>query len=172
MSEDNSIEYGGIKLTGGKMLLIIPLISTLGGALWGAFELYNRLLSAEEALSNIDPPAITAEIKRMESVYSLIKDDVTKQITQLKESYEKDLSRIRSDLEIIEDRNSEISSIVKKSESSLSSSERELRDDVYSMEKQMQQSFKEYDNSLRQIRDDVEKRIKEILTNPLNNSGK
>jgi septal ring factor EnvC (AmiA/AmiB activator) len=172
MSEDNSIEYGGIKLTGSKLLLIIPILSTVSGALWAGFELYNRLLKAEDALNSIDPPAITAEIKRMESVYTLIKEDVTKQIQQVKEANEKDISRLRTDIDIIEDRNAEMSAIVKKTESELATAERELRDDVYAMERQMQEAFKESDNNVRLIRSDIEKKITEILTNPLNNSGK
>ena len=40
------IEYKGIKMGGSKLLIIIPLIGTLMGGLWGGFELYNRLLSA------------------------------------------------------------------------------------------------------------------------------
>ena len=34
------IEYKGIKLGGSKLVLLIPLLTTLGGALWGGFEFY------------------------------------------------------------------------------------------------------------------------------------
>ena len=169
---DNAIEYGGIKLSGSKLLIIIPLLTTISGGLWGGFELYNRLLKAEDSLNAIDPPAISAEIKRMESVYTLIKDDVTNQITQLKENNEKDIARLRDEIGLIDDRNSEINTMVKKSEADLSASERELRDDVYGMEKEMQKSFKDMDVNIKQVRTDLELRIKEILTNPLNNGSK
>ena len=32
------VEYGGVKLSGGKLFLIIPLISMLGGCLWAGFD--------------------------------------------------------------------------------------------------------------------------------------
>ena len=38
------VEYGGVKLSGGKLLLILPLLGTLGGGLWAGFEFYNCLL--------------------------------------------------------------------------------------------------------------------------------
>ena len=38
------IEYKGIKVGGSKLLLIIPLIGTIIGGLWGGFELYNSCL--------------------------------------------------------------------------------------------------------------------------------
>ena len=36
------VEYGGLKVGGSKLLLIIPLISMLGGGAWAGFELYNE----------------------------------------------------------------------------------------------------------------------------------
>ena len=34
------VEYGGVKLTGSKLFMIIPLVSMLGGGLWAGFEFY------------------------------------------------------------------------------------------------------------------------------------
>ena len=44
------IEYGGIKVKGGKLLLILPLLGTLGGAIWGGFEGYARWVAMETNL--------------------------------------------------------------------------------------------------------------------------
>jgi len=41
------VEYKGIKIGGGKLLLILPLLGTISGGLWGGIELYNRPLDAE-----------------------------------------------------------------------------------------------------------------------------
>ena len=35
------VEYKGIKVGGSKLLLIIPLIGTIIGGLWGGFEAYH-----------------------------------------------------------------------------------------------------------------------------------
>jgi hypothetical protein len=40
------LEYEGIKMSGSKLLIIIPLLGTLIGGMWGGFEVYNRLLEA------------------------------------------------------------------------------------------------------------------------------
>ena len=45
------IEYSGIKIGGSKLLLIVPLVGTIVGGLWGGFELYSRYLSMEEQIS-------------------------------------------------------------------------------------------------------------------------
>ena len=38
------VEYKGIKIGGSKLLLVLPLVGTIIGGLWGGFELYNRYL--------------------------------------------------------------------------------------------------------------------------------
>ena len=34
------VEIAGAKIKGGKILLILPILGTLGGGLWGGFEFY------------------------------------------------------------------------------------------------------------------------------------
>ena len=36
------IEYAGVKVGGSKALLILPLLGTIVGVLWGGFEIYQR----------------------------------------------------------------------------------------------------------------------------------
>ena len=42
------IEYKGIKVGGSKLLLVVPLIGTIIGGLWGGFELFNRYQMMEK----------------------------------------------------------------------------------------------------------------------------
>ena len=68
------VEYEGIKMSGSKMLLILPLLGTLIGGLWGGFELYNRLLDAEKTLAGLKPEAIQAELVRLTELTEIIKN--------------------------------------------------------------------------------------------------
>ena len=49
MSEKTTVEVGGVKFTGGKLFLVITILSTLGGIAWGGFEFYNdyRVMKAK-----------------------------------------------------------------------------------------------------------------------------
>jgi len=38
MSEKTTVEVGGVKFTGGKLFLVITILSTLGGAAWEALN--------------------------------------------------------------------------------------------------------------------------------------
>ena len=59
------IEYGGVKLGGSKMLLIVPLIGTIVGGLWGGFEVYQRYLDMESRISSFVSPDLSGLDKRI-----------------------------------------------------------------------------------------------------------
>ena len=138
-----SVEYEGIKMSGSKLLIILPLLGTLIGGLWGGFELYNRLLEAEEKLENLQPEVIEQEILRLTELTEVIKDNLQGDILEA--------SRLARDVE-----------------SSSAKTQREVRDDVYEMEREMQERFKEQDKEMREMRKELEERIQTILENPLN----
>jgi len=53
------IEYKGIKLGGSKLILILPLVGTLIGGLWGGFEVYQRYLQMEKKIQSYTAPNLT-----------------------------------------------------------------------------------------------------------------
>ena len=53
------VEYGGIKVGGSKLLLIIPLLSMLGGGAWAGFELFNEFRILKATVMEYQPPDIT-----------------------------------------------------------------------------------------------------------------
>ena len=53
------VEYGGVKVGGSKLLLIIPLLSMLGGGAWAGFELYNEFRVLKATVMKYQPPDIT-----------------------------------------------------------------------------------------------------------------
>lgn len=50
------VEYGGVKVSGGKLLLVLPLIGTLGGGLWAGFEFYKDYMDMKEQIQNYVAP--------------------------------------------------------------------------------------------------------------------
>ena len=135
-----TVEYEGIKMSGSKLLIILPLLGTLIGGLWGGFELYSRLLDAEEKLENLQPEVIEQEIIRLTELTEVIKDNLQGEIT-------------------------EASRLARNVESSSAKTQREVRDDVYEMEREMQERFKEQDKEMREMRKELEERIQTILEN-------
>jgi len=59
------VEYKGIKIGGSKMLLILPLLGTIGGVLWGGFELWHRYQAMEVKIAKYVAPDLSGFDKRI-----------------------------------------------------------------------------------------------------------
>jgi hypothetical protein len=160
------VEYEGIKMSGSKMLFILPLLGTLIGGLWGGFELYNRLLVAEEALANLKPEAIQAELVRLTELTEIIKTDLREDINAARE----DINTAKGDINIVREETSEVMDLARATDKTSADTQREIRNDVYAMERGMNTRFKEMDKETRELRKDLEEKIMTILENPLNDT--
>ena len=139
-------------LHGSKMLFILPLLGTLIGGLWGGFELYNRLLEAEDTLANLKPEAIQKELVRLTELTEIIKTD------------------LREDINVARDETQVAMDLARATEKTSADTQREIRNDVYAMERDMNNRFKEMDSETRELRKDLEDKIMTILENPLNDT--
>jgi len=61
----NEVEYKGIKIKGGKLLLIFPLLGTIGGAIWAGFEGYARWVAMEDKIANYTAPDLSGFQKQL-----------------------------------------------------------------------------------------------------------
>ena len=153
------VEYEGIKMSGSKMLFILPLLGTLIGGLWGGFELYSRLLEAEDTLANLKPEAIQAELVRLTELTEIIKTDLRE-----------DINAAREDINTVREETNEVMDLARATEKTSADTQREIRNDVYAMERGMNTRFKEMDAETRELRKDLEDKIMTILENPLNDT--
>ena len=144
------VEYKGIKIGGSKLLLILPLLGTLIGGLWGGFELYNRLLIAEKKLNNLNPAAIQAEVARLESMYDVLEGSM------------------RADIDLALKEAEEARDYAREIDKSSADTNRDIRKDMYAMEQEMQKRFREMDADIRDNKNELEDKIQTILENPLN----
>ena len=61
----SEVEYKGIKFRGGKLLLIFPLLGTIGGAIWAGFEGYARWVAMEEQIASYIAPDLSGFQKQL-----------------------------------------------------------------------------------------------------------
>ena len=163
------VEIGEMKVSGGKALVLIPLLGTILGGLWGGFELYQRLLDAEQAVTEYVAPdmsGINQQLAVQAETVAALKEDVQQQfetVTALLDNMQEDLDRVREDTD-------EVDSFVRTIDESTNETQRDLRNDVYGMETELNDRLRELDAELREMRDDLENKIERILDNPLNDS--
>ena len=104
------IEYAGVKVGGSKALLIIPLLGTILGALWGGFEVYQRYLDMEAKISAFESPdlsVIEKNIAVIEETLVSVSESVeqAKDYTRsIKNDLKDDLARQETLMERLEDK--------------------------------------------------------------------
>ena len=128
------IEYGGIKLGGSKLLLIIPLITTLGGGLWGGFEFYKDYTDMKEQIQNYVAPdlsefdkklaVLSEEMKVTREEMTIVRDGLTEQVTYMRDTKhdlradlvrtEGILDKVENDIDKVEDENQALMDRTKK----------------------------------------------------------
>ena len=130
------IEYGGIKIGGTKLLLIVPLLGTIIGGLWGGFELYSRYLAMEEKIQTYVAPDLSGFDKRIELVQTevdMIQKEmqmVLEEITLVADVAKEMKNDLRSDVRRIE-------KIVEDTETRVKDDSREFRDDMKDLEERV-----------------------------------
>ena len=77
------IEYKGIKIGGNKLLLILPLIGTLGGGLWAGFEFYKDYMNMRAKIERYTAPDLSGFDKKL-AVMSKSMGAVTKEMASVR----------------------------------------------------------------------------------------
>ena len=100
----SEVEYQGIKIKGGKLFLIFPLLATLGGAIWAGFEGYARWVAMEDKINGYVAPDLsgfTLKLDVLEERIISLEDNINVELRTVKElvgSAQDDARTIRIDL--------------------------------------------------------------------------
>jgi predicted nucleic acid-binding Zn-ribbon protein len=131
------VEFGGMTFKGGKMMVLLTALSTLGGASWGAFEFYKDYMDMKEIVQNIDVGEIEARNNVIETkleeaidytrdIKNSLKDDIIR-IERITESTSNRMKDVQDD---IDQRLREVSDLSRETEKDVRDSLRDLEDRV------------------------------------------
>jgi len=154
------VEFGGMTFKGGKMMVLVTALSTLGGATWGAFEFYKDYMDMKEIIQNIDVGQIDA------------RNDVIE--TKLNEAidYTRDIKNsLRDDIIRVERVAEDASNRVKVVQDDIDSRMRELSDLNRESEKDVRNTMREteerIDTKMEKLDEDLRDTLQKALDNPL-----
>ena len=168
------IEYGGVKLGGSKLLLIVPLIGTLVGGLYGGFEAYQRYLSMEARINEFVSPDLSDYDKRiaiMENKFAVIDRGIAllkDEIYSIKEASDKQYLTIKDLKQSVRDDIDRQEKIIDKVEDDISGIESDVRATIDTAEGRFEskrdQLQKDYVQKSDTIREDVERKLTDLET--------
>ena len=103
------VEFAGMTFKGGKMMILLTALSTLGGGLWGGFEFYKDYMDMKEIIQNID----VGEIEARNNVIETKLDEAIDYSRSIKNDLRDDFNRMEKNVDRIEDQNREMEDKVK-----------------------------------------------------------
>ncbi len=147
------IEYGGIKIGGSKLLLIVPLVGTIIGSLWGGFELYSRYVSMEKKIQSYVAP----DLSGIEATVELFKQDneATKElVVDMRNQTREDIATLYRNLDKQDLRNR--------------ANVESVREMITAFEGRLADKMARLDDQIDGLEEKLDLRIKRALENPLN----
>ena len=182
------VEIAGAKIKGGKILLILPILGTLGGGLWGGFEFYKDYMNMREKIESYSAHDLSGfekklavlheEMKSLKEMESMIKqsaDDARDYTKDIKRDLKDEMHHMSKQVDDIEKRGKEAFRLVRESIDTNDTKVRklvtdsgdrfdkrreQLRNDMDALEKRIKGEMKE-------LQTKVDEKIKKALNNPL-----
>lgn len=153
-SYELSIAGFKLKLTNTVIAMLIPVITTVGGSMWGVFEFYKDYMDMKAKIQKYVAPDLSQFDKRLAVIEENFErnNNYTKDI---KNDLQGDIRRADDSVNRV-DRNTKLW-------------QRETDQSVNSVRVEMRELRKETESSIKQIKRDVDSKIQKALDNPLNN---
>ena len=145
-----SIEYQGMKFTGGKFFLILSLIGAIIGGGWTGYKFYDDYLDMKAKIEEYTAPDLS--------------------------SYDEQIAVIKSELDMILDEITIISDVARDMRSDMKADLRQQANDirhiteiVNDVEDRQKEDIREIFDEIKIIEDNLNLNIDKALNNPLNN---
>ena len=161
------VEIAGAKIKGGKLMLLVPIISALGGGLWGGFEFYKDYMDMKEIIQEIDVDAIVAKNTLTQTKL----DDAIDYTRDIKNNLREDImtveghvDRIRNEVQNAIDEMNQLQKDTLASMREVEALNRETEKDVRDT---MRETESRIEEAMTKLEERLGTRLREALDNPL-----
>ena len=144
-----SIEYQGMKFSGGKFFIILSLIGAIVGGGWSGYKFYDDYLDMKAKIEEYTAPDLS--------------------------SYDEQLAVIKSELDMVLDEITLVSDVAKDLKNDMKTDLRQMNNDirhiteiVNDVEDRQKEDTREIFDELKIIEDELNLSINKALNNPLN----
>ena len=158
--QQTEIDIGGIKFKGGRVFLIITILSSFIGVLWGGFEAYQRYLDMEAKINSFVSPDLSGFDKKLEVVNTEV-DMLQSEIAIIleEESLVADVAKeLKNDLK----------ADVRRIETIVEDVEQRVKEDSRENAKDLKETISELKQEMTDLEEKIQKQIRIALENPLN----
>jgi len=177
MSEEGqkaSLEFAGIKFTGGKMFAIITALTTLVGGLYGGFEIYKDYMDMKEQIQSYVAPDLTGfqeQLSVMEEKLKSAEDSVIEArdyTRDIKNDLKTDIDRLEG---VVDDISSRVKSVQTESRDAITTSEKVVRELIdladQRFENKRDRVEQNTDQAMKELEERLDTKVQMALDNPL-----
>ena len=171
------VEIAGAKIKGGKILLILPILGTLGGGLWAGFEFYKDYMDMREKIETYSAPDLSgfdkklavlrADMDALQKIEKVIEDSAIQtrdEARTIKVDLKREIIRTEKLVESVEKR---VKSIQDETRAMIDK-ENDRND---KLRERIQNRMDSLDDSLtgkmKTLEEDINNKVKKALNNPL-----
>jgi hypothetical protein len=171
------VEYKGIKIGigGNKLLLIIPLLATISGGLWGGFEFWKDYQNLQKTVKNYTAPDLSGFDKRLAVLLKqmvAVRESVsesTDYTRDIKNDLKQDITRLEKQVDAAERRSKDTFRLVRESTDKNDTKVRKMITDSSTRFDSQRTILRD---EMRELGKRVDGKIKKALENPLANLRK
>jgi septal ring factor EnvC (AmiA/AmiB activator) len=146
-------EFGGMTFKGGRMMIMLTALSTLGGGAWAGFQFYDDYMDMKEVIANIDTDAIEAR----NDLIAVKLDEAIEYTRDIKSGLRDDIISIEKQADRVEDQ-------VRESEEKV----RVMIDKANDRFETKRDALKsDTDRDMKELEDRITKKLQRALDNPL-----
>lgn len=156
---NTELDIGGIKFRGGRLFLIITILSSFIGVLWGGFEAYQRYLDMEAKIESFVSPDLSGFDKKLEVLET--------EVNMLQSEISIILEEVSLVADVAKELKNDLKGDVRRIESIVEDVETRVKEDSRENSKDLKETVKEIKDEMIQLEEKVTKQIRNALENPL-----
>jgi|TARA_B100001063_G_C16653788_1_gene497368 signal transduction histidine kinase len=161
-----SIEYQGLKFSGGKFFIILSLISAIIGGGWSGYRFYDDYLDMKQQVQDFVAPDLSEFDKKID----LAKAEMDKRLELIEQELEMikgEMSMILEEVQLVAGVSSELKNDLKADLRAMNGDIRHITEIVNDVEDRQKEDTREVLDELKLIEEALDLKIEKALNNPL-----
>jgi len=153
------IDVGGVKFRGGKIFLIITILSSFVGVLWGGFEAYQRYLDMEAKIESFVSPDMSGFDKKLEVLDT--------EFNMLQSEISIILEEVALVADVAKELKNDLKADVRRIETIVEDVEQRVKEDSRENSRDLKEAINDIKEDMLSLEEKTEKQIRNALENPL-----
>ena len=153
------IDVGGVKFRGGKIFLIITILSSFVGGLWGGFVAYQRYLDMEAKIESFVSPDLSGFDKKLEVLDT--------EFNMLQSEISIILEEVALVADVAKELKNDLKADVRRIETIVEDVEQRVKEDSRENAKDLKDAINDIKEDMLSLEEKTEKQIRNALENPL-----